>query len=82
MVKNEPIEPDIPVKKDDYNAPGNDAVHFLLEFIAVFFLSFVFVYGSYWFEVVAGVLICIVVAIMAHDAYVYAVRPAFKPKME
>jgi hypothetical protein len=69
MPKNEPID-DVP-KKDDYTAPGNDAVHFLLEFIAVFFLIFVVAYGSFWFALVAAALVCIVVGIMCYDVKKY-----------
>jgi MFS superfamily sulfate permease-like transporter len=73
------IEPEPkPVKKDDYTAPGNDVVHFLLEVIALFFLVYVGRYGPFVFSLVAFVLTWVVVAIMCYDVYRYAIVPSIE----
>ena len=65
-------------KKDDYMAPGNDVTHFLLEIVAMFFLVFVAVYGSFWFKIASVTLLVAVIVVTGYDVYKYAVTPAFK----
>ena len=66
------------IVKDDYMTPGNDATHFLLEIVAIFFLVFVAVYGSFWFKLSAVTLLIAVIVVTGYDVYKYAVSPAFK----